>query len=68
MVHIYTSILSQYMNFIRRSTARTFKAISFSIAFRKRATTPFLAFRTALSMQFAEVYILGNLPGVPLSN
>ena len=56
------------MNFIRRSTARTFKASSLSIAFRKRATTPFLAFRTALSMQFAEVYILGNLPGVPLSN
>ena len=56
MVHIYTtSILSQYMKFIR-STARTFKASSFSIAFRKRATTPFLAFGPALPMQFAEVY------------
>ena len=58
MVHIYTtSILSQYMKFIRRSTARTFKASSFSIAFRKRATTPFLAlFGPALPMQCAEVY------------
>ena len=57
MVHIYTtSILSQYIKFIRRSTARTFKASSFSIAFRKRATTPFLAFVPALPMQFAEVY------------
>ena len=49
-------ILSQYMKFIRRSAARTFKASSFSIAFRKRATTPFLVFGPALSMQFAEVY------------
>ena len=57
MVHIYTtSILSQYMKLIRRSTARTFKASSFSIAFRKRATTPFLAFGPPFSIQFAEVY------------
>ena len=39
MVHIYTtSILSQYMKLIRKSTARTFKASSFSNAFRKRAS------------------------------
>ena len=57
MVHIYTtSILSQYMKLIRRSTARTFKASSFSIAFRKRATTPSLAFGPPFSIQFAEVY------------
>ena len=44
------------MKFIMRSTARTIRAISFSIAFRKCATTPFPAFGAVLSMQFAEVY------------